>query len=113
MTLSQRAAAVLVPAALAALALSAEAGTASAAAPRHVTVFVANRGSGTVSPIFTATNRAGRLIKTGHLPQAIAVTPDYTMAYVANGVSDTLPPLRIPTRTAPPPRKVGVFPAPI
>jgi YVTN family beta-propeller protein len=95
MTRPQRAVGVLaVPAALAGLVLAVAAGTASAAAgkapmavPRHVTVFVANRGSGTVSPIFTATNRAGKMIRTGRLPQAIAITPDYTMAYVANGVS--------------------------
>src|SRR6202050_4440770 len=99
MTPSQRAAIVLaVPAALAALALVTASGVASAAtktAPSHLTVFVANRGSHSVTPIFTATGRKGKLIQAGHLPQAIAITPNYKMAYVASGVSDTVTPIQI------------------
>jgi YVTN family beta-propeller protein len=76
-------------------------------------VFVANRGSRTVSPIFTATNRAGKPIRTGRVPQAIAITPGYKMAYVANGLSDTVTPIRISigkALRALPPIKVGAFP---
>ncbi len=118
MTVTQRSAAVFAaPAALTALALiaapgvaSAAPGAASAAVPRHVTVLVANRGSGTVSPIFTTTNRAGKRIRTGGVPQAIAITPDYKMAYVANGGSGTVTPVRIRTGAARAPVKVGAFP---
>ena len=52
-----------------------------------VTAYVANSGSGTVTPIATATNTAGHPITTGGEfsdPDAIAITPDGTPAYVAN-----------------------------
>ena len=48
------------------------------------TAYVANEGAGTVTPIATATNTAGRPITTGsdRDPDAIAITPDGTTAYV-------------------------------
>ena len=54
--------------------------------PAHpVTAYVTNWGSGTVTPIRTATNKAGRAIKIGTLPDAIAITPDGKTAYVSRG----------------------------
>ena len=47
-----------------------------------VTAYVANEGSGTVTPITTATNTAGHPITTGKAPEHIAITPDGTTAYV-------------------------------
>ena len=41
-------------------------------------------GSGTVTPIATATNTAGPPITVGSEPRAIAITPDGKTAYVAN-----------------------------
>ena len=46
--------------------------------------YVVNAGSGTVTPIRTATNTALKPIKTGRLPQAIAITPDGKTAYATN-----------------------------
>ena len=43
-----------------------------------VTAYVANAGSGTVTPIATATNAAGHPITVGSFPDAIATTPDGT-----------------------------------
>jgi YVTN family beta-propeller protein len=40
-----------------------------------VTAYVANLGSGTVTPIRTATNTAGPPIPVGGLPESIAITP--------------------------------------
>jgi YVTN family beta-propeller protein len=44
--------------------------------PGTATVYVANAGSGTVTPIAIADNRAGPAIKVGDNPLAIAITPD-------------------------------------
>jgi YVTN family beta-propeller protein len=40
-----------------------------------MTAYVANAGSGTVTPINTATNTALKAIKVGRGPVAIAITP--------------------------------------
>jgi YVTN family beta-propeller protein len=106
---SQRAAVALLAAAAASAALAGPASwpagattsgrTTRISVRRHPVVFVANRGSGTVTPISTATNRAGKLIQVGRLPQAIAITPDYRTAFVAAGLSGTVTQIRIATRT--------------
>jgi YVTN family beta-propeller protein len=54
-----------------------------AAAPDGTTVYVANRGSDTVTPINTATDTAGPPIAVGCSPQSIVITPDGESAYVA------------------------------
>ena len=59
----------------------------SAAAGRtahRVTVYVANAGSGTVTPIRAATGKAGKAMNVGLGPGVIAITPDGKTAYVAN-----------------------------
>ena len=43
--------------------------------PGTATAYVVNAGSGTVTPISTATNKAGPAIRTGKIPFAIAITP--------------------------------------
>ena len=65
-----------------------------------VTAYVANAGSGTVTPIATATNTAGHPITTGSEPQHIAITPDGTTAYVANEGAGTVTPITTATNTA-------------
>ena len=59
-------------------------------AGRQVTVYVANTGSDTVTPIATATNTAGPPITVGLHPGNIAITPDGKSAYVTNLVSGTV-----------------------
>ena len=75
-----------------------------------VTAYVVNAGSGTVTPITTATNTAGHPITTGSDPWAIAITPDGTTAYVANSGSGTVTPITTATNPAGPPITVGSGP---
>jgi hyaluronoglucosaminidase len=46
-----------------------------AIAPDGKTAYVANWDAGTMTPISTATNKAGPAIRTGKTPVAIAITP--------------------------------------
>ena len=73
-----------------------------------VTAYVVNGGSGTVTPIATATNTAGPPIPVGSGPGAIAITPDGRTAYVIIGGSVT--PIATATNTAGPPIPVGSAP---
>ena len=43
--------------------------------PNSKIVYIVINGSGTVIPINTATNKAGKAIKVGTSPTAIAITP--------------------------------------
>ena len=106
--------AILLPAA--ALASAGPAATAaspaSAARPAHpVTAYVASFAG--VTPINTATNKAGTPIKAGSGPFAIAITPDGKTAYVANADSGTVTPIRTATNKALKAIKVGVGPTDI
>jgi DNA-binding beta-propeller fold protein YncE len=67
---------------------------------------VTNLGSGTVTPIRTASNTALRPIRTGG-PNAIAITPNGRTAYVTNFVLGTVTPIRTATNTALPSIKTG------
>ena len=78
-----------------------------AAQGRPPTAFVVNSGSGTVTPIDLAKRRAGRSIRVGRDPQAIAITPDGRTAYVANSGSGTVTPINTATRRAGPSIRVG------
>src|SRR5205823_10824544 len=49
-----------------------------------VTAYVVNFLAGTVTPVNTATNTAGKAIKVGNGPSAIAITPDGKTAYIVN-----------------------------
>ena len=62
--------------------------------------YVANAGSGTVTPINTATNKAEQPIKVGTTPDAIAITPNGTTAYVLNSGSSTVTPINTTTNAA-------------
>jgi len=55
-----------------------------------VTVYVANEGDGTVTPIRAASHAAGRPSRIGHAPALIAISPDGQTAYVV-GVGSLLP----------------------
>lgn len=92
--------------------------SASRARPAHpVTAYVTNSGSDTVTPIDTATGKAGNAIKVGKGPAAIAITPNGKTAYVANygrfGSGDTVTPIRVATNTAGQAIKVGSGPSDI
>ncbi len=53
-----------------------------------------------MTPIRTATNKAGKAIKVGSYPWAIAITPNGKTAYVVNQDSGTVTPIRTATNTA-------------
>ncbi|HEY7014592.1 MAG TPA: alkaline phosphatase family protein [Streptosporangiaceae bacterium] len=76
------------------------------------TAFVVNYGLGTptpstVTPVNLVTRKAGRAIRVGADPQAIAVTPNGRTAYVVNSGSGTVTPISTVTRTAGPAIAVG------
>ncbi len=78
-------------------------------------VLVANFGGHTVTPVQTATNKAGQPIRVGLNPVAIAITPNGTMAYVANFGNGrvqghTVTPIRIATLRAGRAIRVGLDP---
>ncbi len=85
--------------------------------PNGKTAYVVNHGYGgeirkvpgnTVTPIGTATNTAGKAIRVGNYPGAIAITPDGKTAYVLNSglplpfpvSEDTVYPIVTATNTA-------------
>ena len=63
-----------------------------------------------MTPISTITNMAGKPIKVGSGPIAIAITPDGKTVYVANVYSDTVTPITTATNTPGKPIKVGKAP---
>ena len=67
---------------------------------RPITAYVANGGSGTVTPIATATNTAGTADHRRQRPLGIAITPDGKTAYVTNDGSGTVTPIATATNTA-------------
>ncbi len=75
-----------------------------AGSPQHpspCTAYVVNSFSDSVTPIPTATNRAGRPIPVGALPVAVAVTPDGSRAYVVDeGTPGAITPIRTASNTA-------------
>ena len=79
-------------------------------ATRPGTAYVVNAGSGSVTPIAIANNRAGPAIKVGDNPHAIAITPDGKTAYVANYVSGTVTPITTATGKPGPAITVGKGP---
>ncbi len=56
--------------------------------------------SDSVTPISTATNKAGKAIKVGIAPYYIAITPNGKTAYVANSNSGTVTPISTATNKA-------------
>ena len=60
-----------------------------------------------MTPISTATNRAGKPIKLPGAPWAIAITPDGKTAYVSTYRSGTVTPISTATNTAGRPIRVG------
>ncbi len=71
-----------------------------------VTVYVANQGSGTVTPIRVATNRPGRAINT-HGASSITATPDGRTVYAGSVGPETVTPIRTATNKAGRAIKVG------
>jgi len=66
--------------------------------PNGKTAFVVSRRG--VTPINTATNRAGKVIKAGQGPAYIAITPCGNTAYVSDNASDTITPISTATGRA-------------
>ncbi len=86
------------------------AGGLAAADASPMTVYVANAGSGTVTPIEAATNKPGSGIKVGSEPVGVVVTPDGKTAYVTNYGSESVTPIEVATNTPGSEIKVGSFP---
>ncbi len=66
-----------------------------------------------VTPINTATNKAGRPIKVGRGPDCLAITPDGRTLYVVSLDSNTVTPINTATNKAGRPIKVGLEPVAI
>jgi YVTN family beta-propeller protein len=71
---------------------------------------VANSGSGSVTPIDTATDTADSPITVGSGPNAIAITPNGQTVYVVNSGSGSVTPIDTATNTAGAPITVGSSP---
>ncbi|HEY1713244.1 MAG TPA: alkaline phosphatase family protein [Solirubrobacteraceae bacterium] len=71
------------------------------------TAFVVSSKAGTVTPVALATRAAGKPIRVGQNPQAIALTPDDRTALVVNSGSNTVTPIDTATRRSGPPISVG------
>ncbi len=67
---------------------------------RPQTAFVVSAHAGTVTPMALATRTAGKPIRVGRAPQAIALTPDDRTALVVNSGSDSVTPIDTATRQA-------------
>ncbi len=93
--------AVAAGAAILPLGLASTAGAAASPACRThpVIAYVVNQMSGTVTPIRTATNTAGKAINVGKYPYAIAITPNGKTAYVVNTFLSTVTPIFTATGT--------------
>src|SRR5215475_6432371 len=74
------------------------------------TVYVVHQSARAVTPISTITNTAGKPIRVGSGPVAIAVTPDGRTVYVSNSYSDTVTPITTATNTAGKPIRAGDSP---
>ena len=61
--------------------------------PPSPTAFVANSASASVTPVSLVTRKAGRAIRVGSDPEAIAATPDGRTVYVVNSSSGTVTPI--------------------
>jgi DNA-binding beta-propeller fold protein YncE len=76
------------------------------------TAYIANSGSGTITPINTATNATGSMPAIND-PSAVAITPDRKTALVGNWNEGTVTPITLSTMTAGSPIAVGKSPSAI
>ncbi len=76
----------------------------------HATAFVANSGSGSVTPVDLVTRKAGRPVRVGAKPAAIGLAPGGPTAFVADSRSNAVTPIDVATRTVEKPIAVGVDP---
>src|SRR6266568_3835267 len=80
------------------------------AAPRPMGAVMYVAASNGMTPIATATNTAGKPIKIGAIPAAIAITPDGKTAYIADEHPATVTPVATVTGTPGKPINIGGFP---
>jgi YVTN family beta-propeller protein len=81
-----------------------------AVTPDGRTLYVANHGDNTVTPVDVATGTPGTPIPVGQDPDALAVTPDGSTLFVANDGSGTVTPVDVAAGTAGPPFSAGSGP---
>src|SRR6266702_2162256 len=77
------------------------------AAPRPMGAVMYVAASNGMTPIATATNTAGKPIKIGAIPAAIAITPDGKTAYIADEHPATVTPVATVTGTPGKPINIG------
>ncbi len=75
--------------------------------------FATSDAGGVVSVLDVAGRTVAHTIAVGHLPRAIALTPDEKTAYVTNSADGTISPIDIATQAADPPITVGGIPVAI
>jgi DNA-binding beta-propeller fold protein YncE len=80
------------------------------AVPRRPGAIMYVAASNGMTPVATATNTAGKPVKFGAIPAAIAVTPDGKTAYIADMHPGTVTPVATATKTPGRPIKIGGFP---
>ena len=83
---------------------------ADAAGRHHATALVVNSGSGSVTPVDLVARKAGRPIRVGTRPKAIALVPGGRTALVVDSGFDAVTPIDVATRTAEKSIAVGVDP---
>jgi DNA-binding beta-propeller fold protein YncE len=80
------------------------------AAPRPAGAVMYVAASNGMTPVATATGTAGKPIKIGAIPAAIAITPDGETAYIADVHPGTVTPVATVTNTLGKPIRIGGFP---
>jgi DNA-binding beta-propeller fold protein YncE len=80
------------------------------AAPRLTGAVMYVAASSGMTPVETGTNTAGKPIKIGAIPTAIAITPDGRTAYIADEHPATVTPVATATGTPGKPISIGGFP---
>ncbi len=80
------------------------------AVPKSPWVYVVNESGNSVIPFDATSGKAVTSVAVGHLPTAVAASPDGRMVYVANDGSDSVTPIDASTRSAGAAIPVGVAP---
>lgn len=81
-----------------------------AASQRPLLAYVADSATGTVTPVDVTANTAGKAIRVGGDPDAIAVAPNGKTVYVADASADAVTPIEVPSNRVEPAIAVGKAP---
>ncbi len=78
-----------------------------AIAPDGATAYVAGTNSGSVTPVFRATETGGPPVSIGGIPDGVAISPNGATAYVTNLNSANVTPINVASNTAGSPISAG------